>query len=165
MAWKVSTVAWNVSRWPENFPGGKFPGGLESFSGGLESFPGGMFPGGLESFSGGLESFQVACKVSRWPVKFRGCLDSFQVKCKVSRWPGKFHGGLESFQVAWKFSIVAWKVSRWPDSVSQSVSIVNNISSRASCGLESFHGGLESHTSKVSRRHLHSPESHQSSLL
>ena len=67
-------VAWKISMYPENFPGGKFPGGLESFSGGLESFPGGMFPGGLESFSGGLESFQVTWKVST-------------VAWKVSRWP------------------------------------------------------------------------------
>ena len=85
-------VAWKISMYPKNFPGGKFPDGLESF------------PGGLESFHGGLKSFQVALKVST---------------------------------VAWKVSMVAWKVSRW---------------------VESFHGGTENHTSKVSIRHLHLPQ-------
>ena len=85
-------------------------------------------------FPGGLECFQVAWKISMYPENFPGG------KFPGGKFPGgleSFSGGLESFQVTWKVSMVAWKVSRW---------------------VESFHGGTENHTSKVSIRHLHSPE-------
>ena len=117
-----------------------------------------QFPGGLESFQVAWKvsmvawkSFQVALKVSRWPGMFPGGLESFQVFWKVSRWTWKFLGGLESFHGGMESFRVAWNISRWPG--------------KFPGGLESFQSGLESHTSKVSRRHLHSPESHQSSLL
>ena len=101
-------------------------------------------------FPGGLECFQVAWKISMYPENFPG-----------GKFPGgleSFSGGLESFQVTWKVSTVAWNVSRW-------LGKFPRWHGKFPGGLESFHSGPESHTSKVSRRHLHSPESHQSSLL